>query len=427
MSAQIPPIGPHPSVDVLLVGAALWESDHLALVSLAFVRDDDIENPALAQILATVRSMVYAHQAHSPQLVLAELKRAGSLTPAVAEQLKAATTSGADPPAAVRQYAIASVADSLRRRTAAAGAALSAIAEGAEADIAPMVERAATSVRDCADRLATCGGVKMGSELFSDPVFRGTAVEPDWPADDPGPSQPPPEEHGPPALAELLLSRSALTTLPDPEPPLIDDVLDRGTVALLYGMWGTGKSFIALDWAASVATARPWQARMTEACRVLYVAAEGAFGLKARLQAWESGWQRTIPDGTFDVLPRPVNLTHYGDMNGLAALVEWNGYGLVVIDTLARCMVGADENSARDCGVVVDALTRLREQTPGGRGVVLGGVHHSGKDGRTFRGSSAFEAGADTVYSVSRDARTAPSSSAGRSEKKMALNRTFTR
>ncbi len=81
MSAQIPPIGPHPSVDVLLVGAALWESDHLALVSLAFVRDDDIENPALAQILATVRSMVYAHQAHSPQLVLAELKRAGSLTP----------------------------------------------------------------------------------------------------------------------------------------------------------------------------------------------------------------------------------------------------------------------------------------------------------------------------------------------------------
>ncbi len=156
----------------------------------------------------------------------------------MAEQLKAATTSGADPPAAVRQYAIASVADSLRRRTAAAGAALSAIAEGAEADIAPMVERAATSVRDCADRLATCGGVKMGSELFSDPVFRGTAVEPDWPADDPGPSQPPPEEHGPPALAELLLSRSALTTLPDPEPPLIDDVLDRGTVALLYGMWG---------------------------------------------------------------------------------------------------------------------------------------------------------------------------------------------
>ena len=64
-------------------------------------------------------------------------------------------------------------------------------------------------------------------------------------------------------------------------------------------------------------------------------------------------------------------------------------------------MVGADENSARDCGLVVDALTRLRKATPDGRGCVLG-VHHTGKDAKTFRGSSAFEAGAgaDTVYST---------------------------
>ena len=65
-------------------------------------------------------------------------------------------------------------------------------------------------------------------------------------------------------------------------------------------------------------------------------------------------------------------------------------------------MVGADENSAKDCGQVVEALTRLREHTPDGRGVILG-VHHTGKDGKTLRGSSAFEAGADTVYSVNRD------------------------
>lgn len=215
-----------------------------------------------------------------------------------------------------------------------------------------------------------------------------------------GAGQPPGDDR--PALAKLLLSRSALNELPNPE-PLIADVLDKGTVALLYGMWGTGKSFIALDWAASVATGRTWQSRPCQSARILYVAAEGAFGLKARLDAWETGWQRTIADATFDVLPQPVNLTHYGQVNALAALVEWNRYGLVVVDTLARCMVGADENSARDCGVVVDALTRIREHTPGGRGVVLG-IHHSGKDGRTFRGSSAFEAGADTVYSVARDA-----------------------
>ncbi|RDH75924.1 hypothetical protein DVS77_24700 [Mycolicibacterium moriokaense] len=34
------------------------------------------------------------------------------------------------------------------------------------------------------------------------------------------------------------------------------NVLDQGTVALLYGKWGTAMTFIALDWAASVATGR---------------------------------------------------------------------------------------------------------------------------------------------------------------------------
>lgn len=204
-----------------------------------------------------------------------------------------------------------------------------------------------------------------------------------------------------PVLAPLLLTRSDLNKLPDPE-PLIDNVLDLGTVALLYGRWGVGKSFIGIDWAASVGTGRTWQGRFTKQHRVLYVAAEGAFGLKGRTDAWELGWHTNIPDHTFDILPQPVNLTRAVDVANLEALIDWHGYGFVVLDTLARCMVGADENSAKDCGEVVDVLHGLRQRTPGGRGVVLG-VHHSGKDGKTFRGSSAFEAGADTVYSVSAE------------------------
>jgi hypothetical protein len=64
----------------------------------------------------------------------------------------------------------------------------------------------------------------------------------------------------PPPLAVAVLTRAALHGLPDPE-PLIGEVLDQATVALLYGRWGSGKSFIALDWAASVATGRPWQGK----------------------------------------------------------------------------------------------------------------------------------------------------------------------
>jgi len=96
------------------------------------------------------------------------------------------------------------------------------------------------------------------------------------------PSNDEPPQH--PKFAALLLNRTALKALPDPE-PLVDGVLDQGTVALLYGKWGSGKSFIALDWAASVATGRAWQGRSTEQRRVLYVAAEGAFGFKGRVDA----------------------------------------------------------------------------------------------------------------------------------------------
>ena len=230
------------------------------------------------------------------------------------------------------------------------------------------------------------------AQLLAEPSYTsGEDIPPPEPGDD----------DGPPAYAARILTRSALKALPDPE-PLIDNVLDQGTTALLYGRWGTAKTFIALDWAASVATGRNWQGRPVAQRRALYIVGEGAYGFKGRFDAWETGWGTTIGDGQLDILPFPVNLTKTFDVINLAALIDWGGYSFVVLDTLARCMVGADENSAKDCGVVVDAMTGLLGHTPGGRGVVLG-VHHAGKDGKTLRGSSAFEGAADTVYFSCRD------------------------
>lgn len=225
--------------------------------------------------------------------------------------------------------------------------------------------------------------------------------EPHWPDENPGPREPPTDR---PVFADYALTRSALRQMPAPQ-PLIANTLDHGTTALLYGKWGTGKSFIALDWAASVATGRPWQNRHTEQRRVLYIAAEGAYGLRARTDAWETGWDTPIADEWMTFLPRPVNLTRAADLINLEAFIDWGGYQLVILDTLARCMVGAEENSAKDTGIVIDAMTRLLAHTPEGRGVILG-VHHAGKDGKTMRGSSAFESGVDTVYLTTKDADT---------------------
>ncbi len=141
----------------------------------------------------------------------------------------------------------------------------------------------------------TEAGERYYHEHYSDPAEppdHHNNVDPY--ADVPRPPEPPDEttgnpadsadDYAPPVYADRILARSALRDLPDPQ-PLISNVIDQGTVALLYGKWGTGKSFIAQDWAASVATSRPWQGRATEQRRVLYIAAEGAFGLKGRTRS----------------------------------------------------------------------------------------------------------------------------------------------
>ncbi len=212
-----------------------------------------------------------------------------------------------------------------------------------------------------------------------------------------------------PYYASHLLSRAQLAELPEPA-PLIDNVLDLGTVALLAGYWGTFKSFIAQDWAACIATGKRWQGREVMRDSVLYVATEGAHGMHSRLSAWEQAWRHTIPGAEwndiiqpagFQVLPFPVNLGDPGQVTEICSLVEGGGYKLIIFDTLAKCMVGLDENSARDMGRVVDSLYHIRYAS--GIGTVLA-VHHTGKDKATVRGSSALEAGVDTVWTTEGDA-----------------------
>jgi hypothetical protein len=196
-------------------------------------------------------------------------------------------------------------------------------------------------------------------------------------------------------FASRLFTRSALRTLPRPN-PLIEDTFDLNTVTLLYGYWGSMKSFVALDWAASISTGRPWQGRRIESPgRVLVIASEGAYGLNDRLEAWERGWQTKIEDDRFDVLGAAPNLGSSADVAELCNLVSAGGYRFVVVDTLAKCITGMDENSARDVGVAVRSLYLIQEATGGG---TVAAIHHTGKDRVTMRGSSAIEGGVDTVY-----------------------------
>jgi RecA-family ATPase len=192
-----------------------------------------------------------------------------------------------------------------------------------------------------------------------------------------------------------------LDDLPKPE-PLIGDVLTRGCVALLFGEYGTGKSFLALDWAAHLAAGRDWFSHeIYEEHRVLYVAAEGAGGLNLRRTAWEMEYG-DIPEENFHVVRVAVRFgnddEHY---EHLEEMIRQNEYDFIVIDTLSRNTPGMDENGP-DMSVFIERVFQLRDAHSMEKTAFLI-VHHAGKDkSKGARGWSGLPAATDFSYRMSK-------------------------
>lgn len=177
-------------------------------------------------------------------------------------------------------------------------------------------------------------------------------------------------------------------------------VLDLETLAVLFGPTGIGKTFVTLSMAAAITTGGAWQGHEVRQAPVLYVIAEGVSGLAPRVTAWQRHEQLyTVAPIVW--LPQAVNLLDRVAVGALITLATEIEPALVVVDTLARCMVGADENSAKDIGVVVENLERIRRATSA---CVLA-VHHTGKDETAgARGHSALKGAMDTELELTGDA-----------------------
>jgi AAA domain len=196
-------------------------------------------------------------------------------------------------------------------------------------------------------------------------------------------------------LRNALLDSDALDSLPGLD-PLVDGILYRDSLAWLHGKPGHGKSFVALDIACCVSAGLPWQMHGVTQGPVLYVIAEGVTGLRQRVRAWEQ--HAHIRTGV-KFLPVAVQLPIDWEADALAALAGEIKPVLIVIDTQARVTVGADENSARDMGVLVAAIDKIR---PASRACILT-VHHESRAGENMRGSTALEGAALTQMRCTRE------------------------
>lgn len=189
-----------------------------------------------------------------------------------------------------------------------------------------------------------------------------------------------------------MYSVSQLHDLPEPT-WLVDGHLTDG-LTIMYGPSGAGKTFLALAWALSIATGAPWMGRDVLHAPVVYVSGEGGSGLGKRVSAWQSKAQQWQPH--LYTIIGTVRLTVGTEVQALQRAVHATGARLLVVDTLARAMVGADENSAEDMGYVIQGLDWLR-RTENCAALV---VHHSGVEATRPRGSTALFGAADTTVRV---------------------------
>ena len=187
---------------------------------------------------------------------------------------------------------------------------------------------------------------------------------------------------------------------PPSRPKLINKLMAESSLVLVYGDWGSGKSFLTVDIACHVAANLPWRGRPVAGGAAVYVAAEAGRSIGRRVLAW-CRWHglASLPLGVVDAAPDL--LTGDGLDELLAELVAFAKrvsapLRMVVVDTLHAAAPGCEE-TARDFGRILASARRIVGDT--GAAVVL--VHHSGKSAeRGARGSNSLEAGVDLVFEV---------------------------
>ena len=184
---------------------------------------------------------------------------------------------------------------------------------------------------------------------------------------------------------------------------LIKDYLETDSLSVIYGPPANGKSFVALDWAACIATGKDWHGQRVKQGAVFYLVGEGFNGIARRLAAWELLNKQDVENAPLFVSDRAAILTDQlavqETMSAIQAMVEESGETpvLFLIDTLARNFQG-NENSQEDMGRFITHVDAIKAHF--NCSVMI--VHHSGKDGdKGARGSSALKGAVDTEYQCS--------------------------
>lgn len=161
-------------------------------------------------------------------------------------------------------------------------------------------------------------------------------------------------------------------------------VLANG-ITVMYGPSESGKSFLAVDYAAQVSLTKP----------VSYIAAEGQSGYYARYRAWlkHHGHKNS---GQFHLYDEPVQMLNRASVDSFIDEAKTIKPALVVVDTLIRCFEGGDENQSKDINAFTSSCDRIRREF--NCAVMI--LHHVTKGTGMERGSGALRNNCDSMIEL---------------------------
>ena len=184
---------------------------------------------------------------------------------------------------------------------------------------------------------------------------------------------------------------------------LIDDVIEQESLVSVFGAPKSGKSFVAIAMAASIASGKEFFGHgVKKKSSVLYVAGEGLRGIRSRCSILDD--RESLADAPFYISNRTIRINDDADFNSLIAEIEMivashGELNLLVLDTFQRVFSG-NENSSEDVGAFISKLDKLIADY---KCCVLI-VHHTGHgNADRARGSSVIPASLDNEFKVVRD------------------------
>ncbi len=185
---------------------------------------------------------------------------------------------------------------------------------------------------------------------------------------------------------QMLYHADELAQLPQPK-YIIDDLpLYHGGTNMIVGPSGSGKSFLALDFAAKSA----------QDTNVIYIVGEGLLGYASRWESWKEHHGGKSANLWF--YPQPLDFSNHNEVAVFVDMVSSKKPALVIVDTVARCSGHYDENSTTDMNQLIGESDFIRREL--NTSILL--VHHTGHEKKhRMRGSSVLYSAADAVLMVS--------------------------